>query len=411
MKVLGLVTEYNPFHNGHKYHLLKSKEITGATHTIAVMSGNFLQRGDPSLFNKWIRAEMAVREGVDLVLELPTLYACSSAEFFAFGSISLLNKLNMVDDLCFGSESGDIKVLEDIAKVLATEPSSYKDSLKKNLSFGLSYPVARSKALQEYFSNEEIVKIAGSSNNILGIEYLKAIIRTKSSIIPHTIDRIKADYHSKEITGDICSATAIRASLYSHNSLEPLKKVMPKDSFEVLSNAIKQGLGPVFLEDFEQAILFILRSSSTESLMRIMDLKEGLENRIKAAAIKAGDLKSFYDLVETKRYTSTRIKRIIIHALLNISKGHYDIFNSLDGSQYARVLGFNKKGAEILKQLKKTSQVPIITNLTKQFPQEVSIKELLSKDIEAADLYCLGYPHKKNRSGASEYIMNPYINF
>ncbi len=410
MKILGLITEYNPFHNGHKYHLLKSKEVTGATHTIAVMSGNFLQRGDTAIINKWSRAEMAIREGVDLVLELPTLYSCSSAEFFAFGAITLLNKLNLVDYLSFGSESGNIEDLKSIAQVFVTEPLSYKAALKNYLAKGESFPVSRARALQDYFSNDQVSKILTSSNNILGIEYLKAMLKTNSSIKPFTIQRIKVDYHSTEIDGDICSATAIRNFLKnSQNSFKELDKVIPPESFKVLSHTINSGYGPVFLENFEQAILFTLRSTSPETLKKIIDINEGLENRIKVSALKSSNFQTFYDLTSTKRYTSTRIKRATIHALLGVFKSHYDRYNSLGGSQYARVLGFSKKGTEILKLMKNSSQLPIITNISKQYPIETHVKDLLEKDIQATDIYSLGYPDEKNRLGYSEFIMNPFM--
>jgi len=410
MRVLGLITEYNPFHNGHKYHLEKSRELTGATHTVAVMSGNFLQRGDTALTNKWLRAEMAVKEGVDLVLELPVLYSCSSAELFAFGAVTLLNKLNVVDDLCFGSECGNIRTLKDIAEVLVIEPHTYKQNLKESLSKGYSFPIARSKALEKYFGGKELSKIIHSSNNILGIEYIKAMIRTNSSIKPSTIKRVAADYHSKTINSSISSATAIRTFLSnSSNQIEDLKKVLPHESFNILSRAIAQGYSPVFVEALEQAILSSLRRSSPELLREIMDVNEGLENRIKSTSLKSSDIETFYNLTATKRYTLTRVKRITVHALLGILKNHYTHFASLGGCQYARVLALSHRGAEILRRIKTTSEISVITNIAKQYPTDKNVEKMLLMDIEASDLYSLGYPKKKNRSGSSDFCTSPYV--
>jgi len=410
MKVLGLVTEYNPFHNGHKYHLLESIKKTDATHTIAVMSGNFLQRGEPALTNKWYRAEMAVREGVDLILELPVLYACSSAEFFSFGAISLLNNLNIVNEVCFGSECGDIEVLTSIAKVLLLEPPVYKESLRNFLSEGLSFPVARAKSLAIYFNNTDISKIVNSPNNILGIEYIKSIFRINSQIIPATIERVVADYHSSDIKANICSATAIRSFLKNTNySLEDLKKVMPTESFNILTQSFSKGYGPVFLSDLEQSIFMTLRRISKSSLQNIMDVEEGLENRIIQASLKSYDLDQFFACVKTKRYTMTRLQRIIIHTLLNIKTDDYKHYNSLGGPQYVRVLAMNSRGRTLLKKIREVSSLPILTNLSKQFLADEAAKDMLAFDILASNVYSLGYPCKNNRGASSDYFHHPTL--
>ncbi|QEK12013.1 nucleotidyltransferase [Crassaminicella thermophila] len=410
MKVLGLITEYNPFHNGHKYHLLKSVKQTNATHTIVVMSGNFLQRGEPALTDKWIRAEMAVKEGIDLVIELPVVYACNSAELFAYGSISLLNSLNIVDYICFGSEVGKIEELKLISKVLATEPSSYKNYLKEFLSEGISFPRAREKALSKYFSDTNLDSILKSPNNILGIEYIKSLIKLNSSIKPYTIKRIKADYHSADIKNNICSATAIRTYLSQENyHINNLTKVMPLNSFQTLKNSLKEGFSPVFYNDFDKLILYNLRTISKSTLMKIMDVNEGLENRIKEASVKAINLQNLLDLSKTKRYTRTRLQRIFIHALLGITKDHIYKFNQYGGSQYARILAFSSKGTKLLKKLKKSSNIPILTNINKQNLSNNIAQQMLFFDILATNVYSLGYPNINNRIGGNDYYKKPYF--
>lgn len=410
MKILGLITEYNPFHNGHKYHLEKSIKKTNATHTIAVMSGNFLQRGVPSLTNKWLRAEMAVKEGVDLVIELPTIYACNSAEFFAFGAISLLNNLGIVDAISFGSEIGQISPLNEVAKILVKEPTEYQNYLKEFLAEGISFPRAREKALGKYCSDESLEKVLHSPNNILGIEYMKSLIKCNSKITPHTITRIKAPYSSTNISSNICSATAIRTYITQEDyDLNTLKRVIPKNSFKVFEKSIGSGFSPIYYTHFEKILLYKLRTLSKVELKKVFDINEGLENRIKEMAVKATDLQSLLQGLKTKRYTLTRIQRIFAHILLGITKEHILMFNRYGGSQYARLLAFSTKGTEILKRLKKSSKIPILTNINKQILDHPMAKEMLSFDILATNIYNLAYPNSESRKGGSDYYHSPYF--
>ncbi|QXM05880.1 nucleotidyltransferase [Crassaminicella indica] len=409
MKVLGFITEYNPFHNGHKYHLKKSIKKVGATHTVAVMSGNFLQRGVPALTNKWIRAEMAVKEGVDLVIELPVVYACNSAELFAYGGISLLNSLGIIDTISFGSEIGDIHKLKKISKILSDEPALYKNYLKEFLSKGISFPHAREKALGKYCLDQSLEEVLHSPNNILAIEYIKALIKCNSKINPSTITRIKAHYNETDINSNICSATAIRTFLTKKNyDVYQLKKVIPKNSFEVFVKSIKNGFAPIDYNHFEKMILYKLRTVSKLELRKVFDVNEGLENRIKATSLNAINLQSLIQMLKTKRYTYTRLQRIFIHTLLGITNQHIQNYNKVGGSQYARILAFSSKGTEILKRLKKTSQIPILTNINKQILKHPIAKEMLSFDILASDIYSLAYPNEQHRIGGSDYYNKPY---
>ncbi|KXG76004.1 nucleotidyltransferase [Thermotalea metallivorans] len=410
MKVLGLITEYNPFHNGHKYHLEESKRITGATHTIAVMSGNFLQRGEPAITNKWFRAEMAVREGIDLVIELPFAYACNSAEYFAFGAVSLLHHLNIVDFLCFGSEEGNMEKLKKICRILVQEPEDYQQYLKQFLSQGLPFPKAREQALARYFMDESIGTLLQSPNNILGVEYIKSLLKLNSPIQPFTIKRIKAPYHSREIIHDICSATAIRSYLSCADcDIRSLSKVMPPGSFHAFARSLETGFGPIRYSDFDTLILYNLRRISTEDLRKIQDIGEGLENRIKAAAIKSTSVHELFSAIKTKRYTMTRLQRILIHSLLGLQKNHVCSFNRSGGAQYGRILAFSQNSGELIRVLKKKSAIPIVTNINKESLTTDVAKQMLAFDLMATDIYSLAYPKMENRRGGWDYSQKPFI--
>lgn len=411
MKVVGLITEYNPFHNGHKYHLDKSKELTSASHTIAVMSGNFLQRGEPALLDKWERGRIAVKEGVDLVIELPTIYSCNSAEFFASGSINLLDSLNIVDYVCFGSEGGNLKNINLISDLLVDEPPKFKSNLKEHLNKGCPFPVARENAIREYLGdNIENINSLNSPNFILGIEYLKALKFLNSTITPLTIKRIKADYNSTEIKDEICSATAIRNLLEeSLEHINMIKNVVPSNSYEMINNAIQKGKGPIFIKDLEQIILYKLRFASTNDLKSIHDVVEGLENRFKKAAKLSTNYHDLMQHLKTKRYTMTRLKRILIKAILGISKRDVNTLAKNSKPQYIRVLGFNNRGAELLKIIKQTSSLPIITNLKRFNPQNQYSKRMMEIDLIATDIYSLLYKDKKLSRGGYDYIKKPFI--
>ncbi|PAB58884.1 nucleotidyltransferase [Anaeromicrobium sediminis] len=407
MNVVGIVAEYNPFHNGHKYHLIESLKNTKGTHSIVVMSGNFLQRGEPAILDKWTRAKMAIDEGVDLVIELPFVYACNSAEFFAFGAVSLLNSMNIVDSISFGSELGNVDDLTRISKVLNEEPDEYTHYLKEFLKEGISYPAARERALFKYFNEDSLSNIIGSPNNILGIEYIKSLLKLGSSITPSTVKRYKAGYHSKELYGNICSATAIRKLLLENPCDETLKGVMPSESYKVLQKSLIEYYKPVFYNDFSQMIIQTLRKSSPEYLRNIVDVGEGLENRLKSSATKAIHIDSLLDNVKTKRYALTRIQRILIHSLMGYTKDTLDCFRNT-GPLYARVLGFSPKGTELLKAMKEKSLVPILTNINKQSIDSKALS-MLSLDILATDLYTLSIANPNLRYGGYDYYNRPYM--
>ena len=265
MKTVGLITEYNPFHLGHKYHIEQAKKLTGADTAIVIMSGNYVQRGAPSFADKYTKAKVALNNGADLIIELPYCFACASAEYFAYAAVSILDRLNIVDYLCFGAENDDISLLYDIAKILSNEPPEFKVLLKKHLKTGISFPAARQLAL-DTFTNASCANITASPNNILGIEYIKALIRRKSSIKPFALKRINADYHSTDNDSRFYSATAIRENSNIKNSLSDI---------DALYLETYEKTYPVMADDFSlilgTALNRHLHSGSLENIFGVTD--------------------------------------------------------------------------------------------------------------------------------------------
>ncbi|MGM0378271.1 MAG: nucleotidyltransferase [Bacillota bacterium] len=385
MKVLGIITEYNPFHNGHKYHIEKSIKKTNADYVICIMSGHFLQRGIPAILNKWKRSKMAIENNIDLIIELPTIYSLSSAEYFAKGAIEIFNKMNIVDCISFGSENGDISNFLKVGRVYSEEPDKYVKTLKDELKKGVSFPKAREKSLKEFFKKENI-NILSKPNNILGIEYSKAIFNTKSNIKLETIKRIKNDYNQTNLTGNISSATSIRNQLKKGN-LNLIKKSVPKNCFKIIKEN-KNNL--VFRNDFEKLIFYKLRTIKKNKLKNISDVVEGLENRIIEKALNNNSLEKLILDIKTKRYTYTKIQRIIFKTLLDIDKSFENI-----SPKYIRILGFNKKGQFLLKKLKDKSSLPLITNLKNYTPQDKVAKKMIQIDINSTNIYNMFTNNKK----------------
>ncbi len=393
-KVLGIIAEYNPFHNGHLYHLNESKKITGSTYTIAIMSGNFTQRGSTGLIDKWSRAESALKNGIDLVIELPVLYATSSAENFADGAIKILNSMNIVDYLSFGAETDDINILNAIADILYKEPEEYKNYLYKELKKGLSFPKSRENALTSYFhDNQKYSHILLEPNNILGIEYLKSLKKQKSMIKTFAIKRLKAGHNDLHCYTNMASSTAIRNIIRTDN-LDATKKLIPISCFSILENNIKIGHVIPDLCVFEREIIYKLRTMSTYDISLLQDVTEGLEFSIKKAADSCNNIVDFLNIVKSKRYTATRIQRILLYALLGISKK--DIKLSKKTQPYIRVLGFNESGKYLISKISKANpNLNIITSVKKFYDNNTNkhLKIMLEKDILATDVYTIGYDY------------------
>ena len=391
-KVLGIISEYNPFHNGHLYHLIKSKKITNAEYTIAVVGGNFTQRGNASLLDKWSKTEMALLNGIDLVIELPLLYSISSAENFAEGAIKILDSLQIVDTISFGTETSDINILDRFADILYNEPKEYKALLSHELSKGMSYPKARENALMLYLNDiRRFAPILSSPNNILGIEYLKALKKYKSTITPLSIQRIKSGYNDINFSGNIASATAIRNLILNHE-YKDLNKILPISSYSILKENIKKGHIVRDISNFDKIILYKLRSMSIEEISNLPDVSEGLEYSIKKAADSCNTIYEFINIVNSKRYTKTRLQRILLYALLNVTKK--DIQISKKVMPYIRILGFNEKGKYIVSQISRNkNKLNLITSVKKFNDQNTNknLQLMLQKDINATNTYTLGF--------------------
>lgn len=386
-KVLGIVAEYNPFHNGHLYHLENSKKITGCNLSICIISGNFTQRGSTSLINKWDKAKLALSNGFDLVIELPTLYSISSAENFADGAIKILNSLGIVDYISFGAENSDINILDKISSVLCDEPEKYKTILNNELKNGLSFPKARENALIKYLDNCDCSNTLSSPNNILGIEYLKSLKKHKSNIKPILIPRVQVDYNSNKISNNFASATAIR-DLIKNNKFDIIKNVVPESTYSLLMNNIENNTIVTDLNIFEKEILYILRKMSIEEISNLPDISEGLEFAIKTAVNSCNSISEVIDSIKSKRYTYTRIQRILLYALLGITK--YDMEISRNILPYVRILGFNDNGKKLISEIsKRNPDINIITSVKKFVDSNLDsdLKLLLDKDIFATNIY------------------------
>lgn len=353
MRAAGIIAEYNPFHNGHKYHLEKTREITGAEVIAVVLSSNFLQRGEPSLIGKWKRSENALENGADIVIELPTVYSNQSAEIFSFGAVSLLAAIKS-EAFVFGSESGDIREIEEIVDTLINNKDEVDRLIKGELEKGLSYPNAVNNAFAVLTGKEGCF----TPNNILGIEYIKNVRKIGSEMKPMTIKRHKAGYHSEEIYGDIASATAVRKH-FLEGYIDEVKKTVPYSVYETLIEE-KQNNRLGIINKFYQYIRFALISGQID-LQKIQDIESGFENRLIEAARAARDYETFFEMIKTRRYSNSRISRIITHILTGITNEITE--DAKKGVPYIRVLGMNNSGREYLNKIKKETDIPIITNL------------------------------------------------
>lgn len=391
--VVGIIGEYNPFHNGHAYHLEKSKQESHADYSIAIISGNFVQRGNVSLIDKWSKANMAISNGIDLVIELPTIYSISSAENFAYGAVKILDSLNIVDYISFGSESCNIDVLEKCADVLYKEPTKFVNLLNHELSKGLSFPKARENALLMYLNDiRKYSNILSNPNNILAIEYIKALKRLKSTIKPIAIRRMNVGYNELEVKNNFASATAIREKIKTDKPAG-LSKLMPPNSYRILYNSILKGHYLKDIENFEKEIIYTLRKMDLKEISNLPDVTEGLEHSIKNAANSCNTLKEFMNIIKTKRYTNTRIQRILLYALLGITKD--DMKASFRTQPYIRVLGMNNKGKELLSVISRSNpNLNIITSVKKYIDSNPNkhLLNMLNIDINATNIYTLGYP-------------------
>lgn len=413
MKTAGIIAEYNPFHKGHEYQIRYTKERLKADYVIVAMSGDYVQRGTPALISKHARAEMALRCGADLVLEMPVSISTASAEAFAMGGVSLLDSLGVVDILCFGSESGEISALKELAEILVEEPEEYKKLLKSFLSEGLTFPAARSQALTEYFKNprnfsgddfdgvltpllNEVTQILNTPNNILGIEYCKALLRLNSQMRPVTIRRAGMGYHETTVpegnstvlspdlqspTDFFASATAIR-NLILQNSPNPdaLTSQIPEPAFPVFQKAV--NFGEFLTENSLDSILsYCLMKENGKSLSSYMDVSEDLARRIINQQNLLLSFSQSVSVLKTRELTQTRIQRALLHIILNIHTAPTQI-------PFARVLGFRRESSELLSRIKQHSRIPLITKLADaQNLLDSEGNQILSETVFSSNLY------------------------
>lgn len=351
MKIGGIIAEYNPFHNGHRYQLEKSKELGEWTHAVAVMSSNYVQRGETALISKWARAEMAVKNGIDLVIELPTLWSTAHAQRFALGGVSLLDSLGCVDMLSFGSECGDIDELIECKNAINSE--AVCERLRENLEYGLSFASARAEALRTVYGNR-FFDILEEPNNTLGIEYLQALDKLGSDIVPMTVRRVGAAHDSIIRSENLACASDIRAMLLSEN--KEWEMFVPQSVTDIYNREKESNHAPCPNSKLEFSILCCMRQLSAEDIGLSPDVSEGIEYRIHDAALKASSLDELYQLAKTKRYSHARIRRIVLHAFMGFTAEDYK-----GNPPYIHVLAMNDKGKEILKEAKKKAKKPIVT--------------------------------------------------
>lgn len=382
MKIGGIVAEYNPFHNGHKYQLQKSVETGELTHTVAVMSSNYVQRGEAAIVSKWARAEMAVKNGVDLVIELPTLWSSSYAQRFALGAVSLLDALGCVDVLSFGSEIGNIDEL--IACKNAINSDEVKERLKENLDLGLGFATARAEALRSVCGNRFFDMLEGA-NNTLGIEYLNALDTLGSDILPMTIRRKGAAHDSIMRSDNFASASEIRRMIRENN--REWEMYVPQSVADIYNREASEEKAPCLSEKLEFSILCCMRQLRAEDIGLSPDVSEGIEYRIHDAALKARTLDELYSLAKTKRYSHARIRRIVLHAFMGFTKDDYK-----ENPPYIHVLAMNDKGKEILKEAKEKAKLPIVTKASDFDELNEYGKHVFSLEDMCTDVFSLSSP-------------------
>ena len=418
MNVIGIIAEYNPFHNGHAYQIAHVRKNLHADYIVVATSGDYVQRGEPALLDKYTRARMALSSGADVVLELPVLWSTASAELFADAGISLFEKTGCVNGICFGAESGDLALLRRIADVLADEPADLKASLKYNLKSGSTFPKAREAALLSYFSGsagqdgalpvsaEALSSLLASPNNILALEYLKALRRRASSITPYLLKREGAAYHETSIRSGAsevpASASAIRHTLFADaagacgNSADRasedsadgiLRHAMPQEALDILQD-YRADFPLLCADDFSSILGYLLLSSSATQLARTADSSPEFANRMQNQLPYYTSFSSFASRLKSKEMTLTRINRILLHSILGITSSDYACGNALDKIPYLRILGFRKSAAPLLAALKASAAVPLITQSSQALkllsPDAMRVFE---HDVFAGNLY------------------------
>lgn len=456
MKIAAIIAEYNPFHNGHQYHLEETRKETGADFLLVVMSGNFVQRGAPAMVNKYTRTKMALLGGADVVIELPALYALSSAEFFAGGAVTLLNRLNVVDFLSFGSESGDIALLESCARLLAEKEAELNSAIKIHLKNGVSYPAAREQVLADAVSDlssasatdifpETFTGLLGSPNNILGIEYCKALFALRSNIRPFTLKRTDRGYHSTALSPYDVSCSGTDGSLASAPSLTPgsasaagtaslsafcsvpglasasaIRKAMslcadavrnyvPEIAFPFLT----ENFVPVTEDSFSHLLHYKLLADAPLGFSEYLDCTPDLSDKICKNLPSYTGFTDFCSLLKSRELTYTRISRVLMHILLDIKTP--EAFKSPLADRnlfvpYARLLGFRQGSEPLLAEIKKSSSIPLLSKMADaRFLLDERALTLLMQDVYCASVYESAVTCAAGRPVPNEWKISPVI--
>ncbi len=382
MNIAAIIAEYNPFHNGHQYQIEAARRL-GATHMVAVMGGNFLQRGTPALLPKQRRAEAALRGGADLVVELPLPYACATAQRFAFGGVSLLGAMGCIQTLCFGSESGSLTELLQAAG--AADDPKVTALLPGLLGQGITFAKARQQAVEQVYG-ARVAGLFAQPNNILGIEYLRQLEAGGWAIAPQTVKRQGVGHDSHSPRGRYASASLLR-NLLRQGRTEELGDFMPPASAAALHHALAQGLAPAQPARLEVGILSALRGMTRQQLAALPDISEGLENRLYQAVRSGRTLEEVLTLCKTKRYPLARLRRVVLSAYLGIEKNMSHL-----PPPYIRVLGFNKQGGQVLTQIKQNCALPVSSSLARLEQEGGYCRALARLEASSTDLYVLALP-------------------
>ena len=404
MKVTGIIAEYNPLHNGHRYHIDESRKLTGADYVIVLLSGDYVQRGEPALLDKHLRAQMALAAGADLVLELPFPFCSMSAEDFASCAVSMFNYLGVVDYLAFGSECGDLEALYHTASILCREPESYRLALKSALSQGLSFPAAREYALSCYLNASEPwrngLSVLSSPNNLLGIEYCKALIYTESSIHPVTIARKGSGYHDSSVCSDsFPSATAIRQILKNQQDSK-LPGLVPEEILPLFHKGEY-----LFPDDFSSLLDYAVLSSLPDGYEGIYGFSRELSDRLTGAALSPCSWEERILQLKTRNYTYTRISRALLSLLLRLTEEEVQFFrDAMKEYPVIRILGFQRSAQPLLSAIKASCPVPLLSKLADAFKNlPPASLQILEKGILASHIYASVQSRKYNHSPVHEY--------
>ena len=364
MSICAVICEFNPFHNGHKYLLDKAKELSGCDYIMCIMTGNFTQRGEPAVVDKQTRAKMALQNGADIVVQMPTYFNSTNAEIFALTGVKIANSFKDVTHLCFGSESGDITTIKELATLLATEPPVFKEQIRKNLNSGYSLGISKMRAIPEVINNKKVIftnpeaakTLLNQPNNILAVEYVQALIKLKSHITPITIKLLK--HGSNEVNYPVSNATSIRKSIYESKRIYNIHKFLPTLAYDALAETLSKCSVPN-LKTFGDLALYKMSTANIFALQQNYDVTEGIENRLIQMARENTDFDTFIELCSSKRFSASRLKRIVINSMLDIRTDFVQKIYTISHLPYIKVLAVKDKNS-VLSSIKECKSIVVM---------------------------------------------------